>query len=295
MKETLHLIATYRPNLPADHWLAIRDLVHDIIHRFATGQNLESVRVALITLAGFADWVYTVGAAQLDLDILRADLFDAYEAYRRLEVQPNIAARDRKRLYALAGEPLPAEVGRDYSTTSKVADPYTAAELDVIRDWAQWQPNRIARISANGFVGLGLGCGLRRSEAALIHRKHVHRKGDLFTVDVPGGRARRVPVDPDWADHLAFAADTTSGYLIAPGATTRTSRASRLWFSRARGTAPVPSRMRNTWLLGRINEAESADALVREAGVSSIRSLERFISAHAPHRLPLTHGARSPR
>jgi hypothetical protein len=296
MKAFTQLVAGYRSALPAPHWAAIEPFVRTIVRTHAPNRNDEFLRVALITLTGFADWVYSTGAAELDSSsTLRPSLIDLYEQYRLTEVQPNIAARDRKRLYALADIPVPAERDRTHSTTSAVTDPYTAADVSAIRDWAHWQPNPISRISANGLVGLGLGCGLSRAELIRVHRKHIHRAGSTVTVDVTGTRARRVTVDLEWAEHLEYAAKSTTGYLIAPGATSRTSANYSSWFARARGNAPVPTRMRTTWLLARIEEATSADELLKLSGLTTIRSLERLLSAHAPHRLVLTHGARSTR
>ena len=288
------LISTYRPHLPETNRTAIADLVREIVRAYTPGRTYEATRVALIVLSGFADWVYSIAAAPLTAAILRPDLINAYEAYRRGEVQPNIAARERKLLFTLSGFPLTAEI-RAYSTKSSVAPPYGAAELATFREWATWQPNLISRISANGLVGLGLGCGLRRSELVLIHRRHIHHAGATTTVDVPGPRARTIPVAGEWADHLTYAAETSTGFLVAPRATIRTSDAFRGWFVRAQGAAPVLVRMRNTWLLDRIHEGLPADELVADAGVKEIRSLEHIILAHANDHRTLLHGARSKR
>lgn len=296
MTDSYALIKTYRPNLPDEHWATIAPVVRALALSYATNRNYEAVRATLIALAGFADWVYCTAAAPLAPAALRRDLIEVYEAFRATEVNPNFAAKERKRLLDVAGIPTTREVGRAHSTQTKAVVPlYDAAEVQKLREWANWQPNRISRISATGLVGLGLGCGVRRDELMLIHRKHVRGAGSALSVDVPGRRARRVAVDPEWADELAHAVQATNGYLIAPTGRRRDSLAFSGAFDTARGTAPLPTRLRNTWLRNRVRESHTAPELLRMSGLTSLRSLEDIARTHVPHRADLYKGARSSR
>lgn len=299
MSTTSNLIMTYRPRY-AEHapetWAAVADFVRNTVRPYTTGRTQEHALLALIAVAQYAYWLRFVGIDAVDSTVLRADLIETYSRSRGpAEVAPTTPARQRKLLLTLAGLHPPREVGRAASTVSTPLAPYDDAELSGIRDWARWQPNAISRLSAHGLVGLCLGCGLTRAELPHIRRDHVTRTATSYRVEVAGPRARRVPVDPAWSDILDYAVAHAADYLIAPLATRRTPLHVAGWFARAHGDAPFPSRMRNTWLLARMDEGLTADELVAAAGLSTIRSLERFIRTHAPQHRGLLHGARSPK
>lgn len=285
-------IMTYRPNLPETHWRATSQFVRSTVRTYSAGRNSEAVRVGLITLAGFADWVFTTAIAPLNSAAFRMNVINAYWAFRTGEVAPRTATQERYVLLELGGlskTPPPTAIpGKSHRPRV-----YGEAELARIRDWARWQPGRFSRISAQGLIGLSLGAGLGRAELILMHRKHVKGEGTRLRVDVPGSRARTVSVDPQWAEALTYAAEATSGYLLAPRCKVRGSRNFSDWFNGAQGAAPLPSLMRNTWLLARINEDHTADELARMAGLKDARSLDDLIYGLAPHRRELLRGLRS--
>lgn len=290
----------YRPQFaddaPAD-WAAVEGFVRGVVRAYASGRNYEQVRVALIAVAHFADWLLFCGFDEFDRSLLNEKLIERYHHARRGagDVEDITLAKRRKVLLSIAGLPTPRELGRPARTVSTPLAPYCKREQSEIRSWAIWQPNSVSRLSAHGFVGLGLGAGLTRAELPFVHRDHVIRTGEGLHVTVTGKRARRVPVDECWADLIEYAVQHSANYLMAPLASRRTVVNSDYWLDRARGEAPLPSRMRNTWLLARMDAGISAEELTRIAGLKNIRSLERFVRTHAPQHRALMHGARSKR
>lgn len=299
MSNTESLIVNYRPqyaDYAPENWATVADFVRTTVRAYATGRGYEQVRVALIALAYFADWLLFAGLDEPTAEMLRGELIELYVAARSdEEVEDITRAKQRKVLLSIAGLPTPRELGRPARTVSTPLAPYGKREQSEIRSWAIWQPNEVSRLSAHGFVGLGLGAGLTRAELPFVHRDHVIRTGEGLHVTVTGKRARRVRVDERWVDLIEYAVQHSANYLMAPLAVRRTVVNSDYWLDRARGEAPLPSRMRNTWLLARMDSGISAEELTRIAGLKNIRSLERFVRTHAPQHRALMHGARSKR
>ncbi|WP_060915489.1 hypothetical protein [Microbacterium oleivorans] len=288
MTEISDHITSYRGDTPADHWDAIGTLVRTLATEYAGYRSLNVARRTIIALAGFFDWLYSTGAAPISRASLREDLVFGYELYRATEVSSRVAIQERNLLRAVAGLPKATPGNGVRSTTPTNPFPvYDVKALQQVREWASWQPNHLSGITAKGFAGLTLGCGLSASEVAQVHKDHVSAAGDAVIVDIPGTRARQVHADPEWRELLVAAAEVTPGYLVSPTGGLRTTVAVLDAVRNTHGASPTAGRARNTWLVARINEGHSPQALIRMSGLTNVRSLARIIRTHAPHRKDL--------
>ncbi|WP_262002336.1 hypothetical protein [Microbacterium sp. Mcb102] len=271
---TSEILQKYTPNLPAGTWAQMRDHVLSTVGSLPLSPSAQ--RYALTHLTGFLDWVLGISATPLN-DALRADLIDAYTEYRHLEVRPNVAERERKVLRDLAG--LPRRVEHRTRTTSSPADiPYTSQEQQLIRLWAAFQPTELQQRNASALAVLSLGCGLTAAEAMAARVQDIVLDADGPCIVAP---ERVVPAAHDWGDVLRDldGCGHDDEFLVAPKRTMR-SAASVLEDLRRSGTGdivPTPQRMRNTWLVERMNAGVPLQTVVWASGLTTAHSLLRLI------------------
>lgn len=272
---TSTILQKYAPNLPADAWARMRDLVISTVGSLPLSPSAQ--HYALIHLTGFLDWVLGTSISPLD-DALRADLIDAYTEYRHLEVKPNVAERERKVLRDLAG--LPRRIERRPRTTSSPVDvPYTPQEQQLIHLWAAFQPTELLQRNASALAALSLGCGLTAAEIMAARVQDILLDDDGPCIAAPG---RIIPAARDWADALWDLAvcDSSDAYLVSPQRTDTRKAGSVLAGIRAAGTGdivPTPQRMRNTWLVERMDAGVPLQTLVWASGLTTAHTLLRLI------------------
>lgn len=133
------------------------------------------------------------------------------------------------------------------------------------------------------YVTSGFGGGLAASDYRHVTGRHVTRHDDdLVTITVEGteGRDRTVPVVDFWADHLVYAAELVGDQLLVGGYNRKRRNLTAYINNRVRGRA-LPSlsshRMRNTWLVERLDAGAPLPAIVAAAGLSTADSLARLL------------------
>jgi integrase len=133
------------------------------------------------------------------------------------------------------------------------------------------------------YVTSGFGGGLAAVDYRHATGRHVTRHDDgLVTITVEGteGRDRTVPVVDTWADHLVTAAELVGDQLLVGGYEGKRRNLTNYINNRVRGRA-LPSlsshRMRNTWLVERLDAGVPLPAIVAAAGLTTADSLGRLL------------------
>jgi integrase len=133
------------------------------------------------------------------------------------------------------------------------------------------------------YVTSGLGAGLTAADYRHATGLHVVRHDDgLVTVTVEGseGRDRTVPVVDFWAGHLVHAAELVGDQLLVGGYDRKRRNLTAYINNRVRGRG-LPSlsshRMRNTWLVERLDAGVPLPVIVAAGGLTSGSSLTRLM------------------
>lgn len=276
------LITQFHPNMLAHEWAPIRDFVCDAVRdRYADGRAATDVTNALSAVTGFAAWAVASGMDARENTLLRADVIDAYTAYRATSVTVSVSERERKMLRTIAG--LSNTPQRDRATTNAMPSmPYTHEEQNDIRRWATIQPSAARRRVCSAIATMGLGCGLTAHEMMSVRASDVLLLEDgMAAVTVDG---RIVPVLASWDEEMKELADgQASDFLIAPRGDRRDNISLGVVLSAARGQAPSAQRMRATWLLAHVDGGTPLNNLIAAAGLTSPDVLRRLL----PHALRL--------
>lgn len=247
------VLETYTPHIPTDIWNELKSFVVETVRsHYIEGRTRDDIQHGLMTLTGFADWVY-----------------------RSTEVAGFLAERERKRLRVIAGLPAGPEA-RHVSTTSDPQTPYTDDEQGEIRRWADWQSHEESRRNARAIAALGLGCGLTAVEMMEARVADVVVLDDeMFGVNANG---RAVPVFQSWHDELtSIATGHDDEYLIGRGYTSRSSVSLRSLISTLPGLRPSVQRMRATWMLAHVEGGTPLPDFLDVAGLTSPDVLRRLL------------------
>jgi hypothetical protein len=269
------VLLTYTPTLPTENWMSIRPFVLRTIRaNFGPHSDERAVRRGLVALIGFADWVLTSGVGELDDAAKHSNVIDAYTAYRKHEVEPAVAERERKQLRTLAGIPNSPEPDRT-PTTAPPSQPYTRDEQDEIRRWANGQSTEQNRRTARAVAALSLGCGLTAIELMQVRGCDLHVLEDgLMGVVVAG---RTVPVLKEWEEELRSLADGDAGEYVVRPSRRRTGLGCLKAIAQLGYPTPSTQRMRATWLLAHVNAGTHIPTLIEASGLTSSDFLRRVL------------------
>lgn len=283
MSTPSQVIYNYQPTLPTDTWAAVRSLVIDTVSAaYTDSDHPRAAQRALGAMAGFADWVLATGVGAADRAVLRADVIEAYCAFRRTELKPSGAERERKLLRTLAGLENQVE-SRPRSTNADPAVPYTQSEQDAFRRWAESQPSAHRTRLATAVVALGFGCGLTVSQMQQVRNADISTLSDgLAGVRVAG---RLVPALAAWAHELASVVKSDAeAFVVRPDASYRHVSGFTRAVDALDGVGPSTQRMRATWLLTHVEAATPVHVLIDAAGLTGADALRRIL----PHVRPVS-------
>ncbi|MDA8285460.1 MAG: hypothetical protein M0Z42_19660, partial [Actinomycetota bacterium] len=211
----LYVHAYVPVGLPEVRWSQVRELVVAQVLRLNVG--LETMRRCIRALAYLTSWCVD---QHIPIDVEHVLDPDTVERYCTEGLNGTDAAVSRVRgdlrrlgrtLTATAPwEPLPAPLSR-----TKLAPPYSRAELAVIeRDIAR-QATSLRRQTAKAAWLLGLGAGLDGRWNTKVRGTAVKKVGGLVVVEVPDPAARRVVVRAGFAEELlGLAAVAGEGLVV---------------------------------------------------------------------------------
>lgn len=265
---SLPAIEAYKPFISDATWQAAGDFARSTIVRYSVGRTPSNTMHALIVLTGYLDWVQLNGVCELDDAALDADVIDAFTAHRVLEVEPAVAARERKILRAVAGHPASIERASTFMTNASPTAPYTREEQGWIRRWAETQRSESRRVGCMTGAALGLGCGLTSAEMLAVRGKDLTVLADgMVGVQL---QTRLVPVTAEWHDELASRVGTDPDeHLVHPRSARRHSTSLARYFQGNAAHFPSTQKMRVTWMVAHLNGGTPVNSLLEAAGISS--------------------------
>lgn len=180
--------------------------------------------------------------------------------------------------------PNPRQLGR-----KTLSEPYPLEQIAWLRQVAADQLTWTRRRAATAVVCLAYGAGLRAPEYAAVTGAHVREQDGVVLVDVPGARARVVPVLPEVAgDLLALAGALPDSRLFSD----RTAGV-RNWTASVVEQIEVPRgaprfssrRLRVTWMVRLSTAGVRVSELCDMAGLTSAHSWED-LARYVPRREP---------
>ena len=281
-----HVIRTYTPKIPAEHWAVIGDFVRAAVDD-CDGLTPYEASNLMHAASHHVHWTWRVAGLPLERDaVFRPAVVQEFIARGCSSFwSPSIRGNRRSQLMRMSelllgpdlapvrGEPLP---------NPDPSSPYSAAEVTSLRSWANGQSTPFRIVNANVLLALGLGAGLSTSEIVGARAEHVTVDVDGVLVEVTGKRARVVTVIAEWESVLADVADAAM-HGDMPLFRPRCSREAQHLVSnfvsdgqKGRVRA-IPQRMRATWLVTHMAAGTPVVALMAAAGVDSLEALTRYV------------------
>lgn len=269
----------YRPNLPEEDWQRVSSFAMGVVHDVLPHVPYSPAAVTN-AVAHHVDWCVNVAGFPME----RRALFRREVVAYAVDLIPTSSPSTRGRQRALllrVGEHLGTVESLPPLTPLSAASPsqpYTAAEVDDLCGWAEYQNTSARRASARALISLGLGAGLPARDLCSVRATDVEDSGKR--VRVGGAHPRSIPVGPTWApllDEAASEASNPSATLFRPG-TRWHANCVTVFVDRSSGIAvrPTTQRMRATWIVERLTLGTPMHTLLHAAGVQSMDALVRY-------------------
>lgn len=173
---------------------------------------------------------------------------------------------------AYVGAPLFAPRALPLPTSDPEA-PYTADEISALWGWARGLPTVSMRDGAAVVLAFGLSTGIKAVELNAATAAWIEDTPAGLAVDIPGDRARRVPVRKRWEPTMRDAlARAGSGLVFRPERDHVNDRhLSRFLERLPRGDVPKLSmqRLRVTWIVELLDERVPLQLVADAAGVQA--------------------------
>ncbi len=274
------VLATFRPrSMSQARWEQAAPFIRDVMRR----SHIKGVRTfpqLLSELTLFVDWALEAGADMTIEGVLRHDLIERWVAAQG-EPESTTWGNRRSRLRNLASTVnpgvhaprRPAPFGR-----AALKAPYTLREMADLERLALNQPSKATRRNLCAMVGLGAGAGLGSTDLRGLKRSHLTRdEHGVWWVDVPGERARRVPVRELYSrlveEGLKGLKPDDLIIGVKEGRKNITSTAVTNAAIGDTNITPEQARLRATWLLAVIAMPVPIADVMAAAGTSSARNI----------------------
>lgn len=286
-EEALYLakkIDSYTPKMNPTHWAVIEEFVRAAItdaqpDRFTTAQPWLS------NVAQLVMWCWKSECIELERELVFAPstIFRFMES--RTDLESGSRATIRSTLLRISERLIgPTEGVRDVRryTNMQGTIPYTRAERISLRSFIQGEGTEYRRRNLRAIVALGAGAGLTPFELMLMQPEHVQDTDEALLVNVPGSRARTVPVFVEWEDLLRESvaeADKDMPFVLSSRGKFRYANAipDFLYSCAGHGLRPHCQRLRSTWVVSHLNARTPINLLLEAAGVTEISTLGRYL------------------
>ncbi|MBC7592568.1 MAG: hypothetical protein H7288_01255 [Kineosporiaceae bacterium] len=283
-KETSASLMKYAPNMPKQHWVKISAFVLDAVAAASTLAEVNADRAVRIT-APFVEWAVVYQG--LPLEASSVFTTPAIEHYCRWlvekkKLEEGSVASYRSVLRKIADCVAPAknlEPTRAYARRN-VQDPYAAAELHRYRAWAHGQHTKIQARRAKLMLSAGAGAGLRPKEIGLIRPSDVTISESGVTLSVRGDFPRQITLLSEWEDMFCDSIADIQPNMIVWGDTTNPSRDKNLitnFADRCTGVAPIPSRLRASWIVTLLDRRVHMAIIFEAGGFTQFNNLHQYI------------------
>jgi hypothetical protein len=279
----------YRPlGVDDERWQAVRPFVVDVARKLGLGPSPSGART-LRAIVRLAIWCLGEG---LPLDIELVFDPDTVERFATVGLaQERSRATYRATLRRVGPvltrrapwEPRPKAVAR-----RQVANPYTSAELELLRADALMQPTPSRRRAARALLALGAGAGLDGRWVSRVAAEDVTWPAGVVLVRVGEPSARVVPILADWEEEVLELAATAGDEFLVGGRSMSRNRGGVLAaslvvpFGHPRLSA---SRLRSTWMVHHLTVGTRLPELAQGAGLAGVTVLSdllSFVPAAAP-------------
>ena len=295
-RERVH--AAYVPrSMSKARWEEASPFIRDVMRRsHIVGAQTFPQLLSELTL--FVDWALDSGTDMTIEGLLRHDLIERWVADQG-EPESTTWGNRRSRQRNLASTVNPGiHAPRRSQPFSRAAlkSPYSLLEMADLERLALNQPSKATRRNLCAMVGLGAGAGLSSSDLRGLKRSHLAREDHgVWWVEVPGERARRVPVRQRYSHLIEEAVkglkpdDLIIG--VKEGRRNITSTAVTNAAIGDTNVTPEQARLRATWLLAVISMPVSIADVMAAAGTSSARNIVELVPyASDPAYVTLTNG-----
>lgn len=283
-------IDSFVPKIASDDWAVIGDFVREVV-RDAEPDRYETAGSWLSLVAALTLWSWKVECLDLERDVILepANIFAYIE--QRDAKNDKAQATARSILLRISARVIGPNAGatEDRRTYRKDTGrtPYTSAEKIGLRSYMNGQATEHRRRNVRVIVALGAGAGLTAVDLMQIYPGHVVDDGDKILVNVPGKRARTVPLIADWDDLLREAlaeAEPGMPFVLSTRGKFRYGNAIAdfLYTCNGEGTRPHCQRLRSTWFVDHLNARTPIKVLLAAAGVTEVSTLQRYLKFVAP-------------
>jgi integrase len=263
----------------SEDWSEVSGLVRDVVARAAESTSLPARRLMRV-VGPFVLWcVAAQGLPQQVSALFNPKVIDAYCSSRRLSAAT--IATYRSALTSTSRVVNEAAYGRAPKPLAKrtVQGPYTDAEMDRFRLWADGQRTELLRQKARTMVALMAGAGLSPVEAITLRVKDVHIDSEGVLLTVGGEKARRVAVLATWEQLLIDALAGRPATAFVWGSPERRVHANLIgeFTSSTSGLPPTSHRLRATWIVTHLTLGTPLKALFRAGGIAKLDNLDQYL------------------
>ena len=296
----------HRPRGLSDaQWAALAPVHADIWETYAerTKRAVLSDPGAPNTLARYLSWAIVTMGYPGDATVMQRALISYYIEHQLPGLSDRTRATYRSQLTSISDVVVPAHLGppqHEFIPRKPSVEPYSPAEVALLRQWANTQPTSIGRRNANVVLALGLGAGFNSREINRLRVRNVLVDADGVVVQ-SAKDGRLVPVRAEWERVLVDAIDQLprDAFVFRPGrieSRRALANATSGFVTRSTSAhlAPNPYRLRVTWIVEHLRDRVPADILARACGAMGGESLTKYLKyvspADAAHARALLRG-----
>lgn len=279
---TVDVISTYEPKpgrVPAEAWSVIGPFVREVAGRLSY-LSPETMKNYIHAIAYYVFWASERGLL-LDVEVVfTPSRVQHYIQTATAHLVPSSRAAHRAALVRVGREvtrraPWPPP-GVSFEMR-QLQPPYSPSEVELYLQMAGQLSTKFKRRVATAQLCLGLGAGLHAQEYMTIGLEHLVLHGDVFMLDIPGAKARKVPMHQRYADLLLELGDRHPREpFIAP--LTDTAPSERL--DKVLGVIkypgvwrPTTTRLRTTWLVRMLRSGCNLAEVMYMSGLQGTKSL----------------------
>lgn len=281
-------VERFRPKFDSGRWENIRSFVADAVSMITPACHYLAERLMVAT-SGFVDWVVNVCGYTAKMHVVFHPVM-----IRRYVSRDDVAwgdkiRRDYRSLLLRIAEVVVPDAGAipfESLNTETPTLPYTDRELGRLESWARGQSSAQRRRDAGLILGFAAGAGLDPWEIQHLRDDDVVVGRAGVRVTVAGSVPRDVTVMLRWEDLVRDSLTGRSGrnWVFGPATRTSTFNAITPFIRRTdRGSepTPVPTRMRQTWLVTHLAARTPADLIMTAGGLTKPEHLATSL-AHIP-------------
>jgi len=281
-------VERFRPQFGTGRWDNIRSFVADAVSMITPACHYLAERLMVAT-SGFVDWIVNVCGYPAKMHVVFHPVM-----IRRYVSRDDVAwgdkiRRDYRSLLLRIAEVVVPDAGAipfESLNTETPTLPYTDRELGCLESWARGQSSAQRRRDAGLILGFAAGAGLDPWEIQHLRDDDVVVGRSGVRVSVVGSVPRDVTVMLRWEDLVRDSLTGRSGrkWVFGPATRTSTFNAITPFIRRTdRGSepTPVPTRMRQTWLVTHLAARTPANLIMAASGLTKPEHLATSL-AHIP-------------